>query len=234
MSARPRHLTYHFDGREEACLSFGEAAATRTILIIPPLFDEMNRARAMLVTAMRDLAARGVATLLPDIPGCNESLAPISSQTLAGWQGAMAAAAQQLKASHVASIRGGVLIDSGISLPRWRLAGAKGTSLLRTMLRTRIASDKEAGRTSSIDSLMADAQAAPIELSGYLLSATMLAELDAAIADEFVQAHAVALGEEPGQLWGKPVWLRAEPQEDPDMSAALAAELDRWSASCDG
>ncbi len=33
---------------------------------------------------------------------------------------------------------------------------------------------------------------------------------------------------------GTPLWLRAEPQDSAEMSAALAAELDRWSASCGG
>lgn len=234
MSAAPRHLTYSFDGHEEVCLAFGPDNATRRILIIPPLFDAMNRVRAMLVVAMRDLAERGIVAMLPDIPGCNESLAAISSQTIENWQGAMTAAAQQLSATHVASIRGGTLIDSGIALPHWRLASVKGASLLKTMLRTRIAADKEAGKTSSAETLMAAAQTAPIELSGYLLGADMLTGLDAALPDTSMGAHEVSVGEEPGQLLGKPIWLRAEPQEDPDMSAAFAAELDRWSASCGG
>lgn len=232
MSAAPRLLTYQFGGHDEACLTFGPEEASRRILIIPPLFDEMNRVRAMLVSAMRGLADRGIVTMLPDIPGCNESLTVISLQTIDSWQAAMTAAAQQLSTTHVASIRGGALIDAGIALPHWRLAPAKGGSILKTMLRTRIASDKEAGKTSSVESLMADVQAAPIELSGYFLCAGMLAGLDAATTDASVQAHEMIVGEEPGQLWGKPIWLRAEPQEDPDMSAALAAELDRWSASC--
>ena len=60
----------------------------------------------------------------------------------------------------------------------------------------------------------------------------MLAGLDGAIpSDAGVE---VTLGDGPGQLSGKPLWLRAEPQEDADMSVALAAEVDRWSASCGG
>lgn len=227
----PRHLSYHFEGNDEAVLSFGKLAAKRVILIVPPLFDEMNRVRAMLTGAMRELAVRGVATLLPDIPGCNESLAPISAQSISGWRNAMATAVNQFNATHVASIRGGALIDADIALPHWRLAGVKGASLLKTMLRTRIASDKEAGRTSSIESLMAEAQNGPIELSGYMLGSDMLVELETAIPSAQIQAHEVALGD---GFQGKPLWLRAEPQEDAEMSLALAAELDRWSASCAG
>jgi hypothetical protein len=201
------------------------------ILIVPPLFDEMNRVRAMLVGAMRGLALRDVMTLLPDIPGCNESLAPISSQSISSWRGAMVAAAAQLGATHVASIRGGTLIEADIALPHWRLAAIKGASLLKTMLRTRIASDKETGRISSMESLLSEAQQGPIELSGYMLSADMLAELDTAVPDAALQTCVIALGD---GLAGKPLWLRAEPQEDAEMSLALASELDRWSASCGG
>lgn len=231
MTPAPRHLSYHFDGRDEAVLSFGDAQAGRVILIVPPLFDEMNRVRAMLVGAMRGLALRDVMTLLPDIPGCNESLAAISSQSISSWRSAMVAAAAQLGATHVASIRGGVLIDADIALPHWRLAPVKGSSLLKTMLRTRIASDKESGRISSMESLLGEAQQGPIELSGYMLGADMLAELDAAVPEAAYQTSDIALGD---GLLGKPLWLRAEPQEDAEMSLALASELDRWSTSCGG
>ncbi len=234
MSVAPRHLSYHFEGLDEATLGFGDAQATRTILIVPPLFDEMNRVRAMLVGAMRDLAGRGVMTLLPDIPGCNESIAPISLQSIESWHRAMVVAAHQLGATHVASIRGGTLIEGHIPLPHWRLAGVKGASLLKTMLRARIASDKESGRNSSTESLITEVHGGPIELSGYMLSAAMLAELDAAVPDPVAQAHDIAIGDGPDALSGKPLWLRAEPQDDTDMSLALSAELDRWSASCGG
>ncbi len=228
MTSAPRHLSYHFEGFDEACLSFGDASAARRILIVPPLFDEMNRVRAMLVRAMRGLAERGVTTFLPDLPGCNESLARIAEQSIASWQQAMAAAVGQLGATHVASIRGGALVAGGTPLPQWRLAPVKGALLLKTMLRTRIASDKEAGLGSSIESLMAEGQSGPLDLSGYRLGAEMLAELGVAVPDDI--GFEAALGD----LAGKPLWLRAEPQEDAEMSAALAAELDRWSASCGG
>ena len=232
MNLAPRHLSYRFAGFDEACLSFGDAEANRVILIVPPLFDEMNRLRAVLVDAMRGLATCGVTTLLPDLPGCNESLAPIPEQTIESWTRAMTAAAESFGATHIASIRGGALIVSGIALPQWRLSSVKGASLLKTMLRTRIASDKEAGHLTTVDSLMTDAQSGPIELSGYLLGAEMLAGLDGAVPGDV--GVEVALGDDPGQLRGKPLWLRAEPQEDAEMSAALAAELDRWSALCGG
>lgn len=230
MSAAPVHLHYEFGGAHECCLSFGDAGANRTILIVPPLFDEMNRVRRMLANAMRRLAEGGARTLLPDLPGCNESLAQLAGQTIETWQNAVAAAALQLGATHVASIRGGALVDHNTGLPLWRLATVKGSALLKTMLRTRIAAEKEAGRTVTIEQLMAAAQSAPLELSGNLLGIAMLESLDSAEPVPTTNLREVALAD----IAGAPLWLRAEPQDDADMSTAIAADLDHWSASCAG
>ncbi len=230
MSGAPAHLYYDFGGQKEYCLSFGDVEASRCILIIPPLFDEMNRVRRTLVQAMRALAERGVRTLLPDLPGCNESAADLPVQTIETWQEAVAALALQLDATHIAALRGGALIDHKTSLPVWRLAPVKGSSLLKTMLRTRIAAEREAGRTVTIEQLMAAAQSSPLELSGYVLGMAMLESLDSALPAVVPDLHEAALTD----VNGSALWLRAEPQDDPAMSTALAANLDRWSASCGG
>jgi hypothetical protein len=230
VSGAPAHLYYDFGGQKEYCLSFGDVEASRCILIIPPLFDEMNRVRRMLVQAMRALAERGVRTLLPDLPGCNESAADLPVQTIETWQEAVAASALQLGATHIAALRGGALIDHKPSLPVWRLAPVKGSSLLKTMLRTRIAAEREAGRTVTIEQLMAAAQSSPLELSGYVLGMAMLESLDSSLPAVVPDLHEAALTD----VNGSALWLRAEPQDDPAMSTALAANLDRWSASCGG
>ena len=225
------YLTYSVAGRDEFCLSFGGDSARR-ILIIPPLFDEMNRMRRVLVSAMRDLAGRGVSNLLIDLPGCHESLSPLVEQSLDRWRDAVAAYATQLSVTHIASIRGGVLIDdSHLDLPHWRLASVKGASLLKTMIRTRIAGEKEAGNSVNEAELVMLAKTAPIELAGNMLGSDMVAQL--AIAEPVALANLVArkLGED---IVGSPLWLRAEPQDDAEFAAAIAADLDRWSASCGG
>jgi hypothetical protein len=226
----PEYRTYNFNGHDEFCLCFGTGNA-RQILIVPPLFDEMNRVRRMLVQAMRDLDTRGVGSMLIDLPGCNESLAKLEEQSLDGWRAAVAACADQLGATHMASLRGGSLIDDGIGLPHWRLAPVKGSSLLKTMIRTRIAGEKEAGRATSEAELMAATKTAPLELGGNLLGSDMIAQL--AIAEPVAVTNLTErkLGED---IAGSPLWLRAEPQDDAAMSASIAADLDRWSASCGG
>ena len=227
----PEYLTYTVAGHDEFFLNFGGDSARR-ILIVPPLFDEMNRMRRVLVSAMRDLAGRGIGSVLIDLPGCNESLAPLERQSLDSWRHAVATCASQLSVTHVASIRGGALIDeSHPELPYWRLAPVKGAALLKTMIRTRIAGEKEAGNSVSEAQLMAQADTAPIDLAGNLLGSKMVAQL--AVAEPVALANLAErkLGED---IIGSPLWLRAEPQDDAAFSANIAADLDRWSASCGG
>jgi hypothetical protein len=229
--AAPEYLTYTVARRDELCLSFG-GANSRRILIIPPLFDEMNRMRRVLATAMRDLASRDIGCVLIDLPGCNESLASLHDQSLNHWRDAVTACADQLNATHIASLRGGALIDRGKpALPHWRLAPAKGSSLLKTMIRTRIAGEKEAGKVVTEAAILAQAEAAPVELAGNLLGPAMLAQLAVAEPLALPQLTERKLGED---IMGAPLWLRAEPQDDPAFAANIAADLDRWSASCGG
>jgi hypothetical protein len=225
-----QYRSYNFNGHDEFCLCFG-AGHTRQILISPPLFDEMNRVRRMLVQAMRDLDARGVGSMLIDLPGCNESLARLEEQSLVSWRAAIAASEEQLGATHIASLRGGSLVDDAPALPHWRLAPAKGSSLLKTMIRTRIAGEKEGGKATTEAELMAAAQMAPLELGGNMLGPAMVAQLATAEPTPLANLTERRLGED---VVGSPLWLRAEPQDDPVMSASIAADLDRWSASCGG
>ena len=63
------------------------------MLILPALFDEANKLRHFTVEVMRRLDAAGIDSFLPDLPGCNESRAPLETQTLTGWREAAEAAA---------------------------------------------------------------------------------------------------------------------------------------------
>ncbi|HUQ14007.1 MAG TPA: hypothetical protein VM055_07000, partial [Novosphingobium sp.] len=97
---------------EEFARVAGPEGAPR-LLIVPALFEEANRTRRTLAQAMRALAARGVASVLPDLPGCNESLQPLELQTVEAWQAAVRAGAEHFAATHVLGIRGGALLLPG-------------------------------------------------------------------------------------------------------------------------
>jgi hypothetical protein len=227
----PEYRTYDFAGLGEQALCCGIGHGRR-ILILPPLFDEMNRVRRMLVQAMRMLEAHGCGSILPDLPGCNESLAKLEAQNLASWRAAVLAAAEQLGATHVAACRGGALLDDALpDLPHWRLAPVKGQSLLKAMIRTRIAGAKEEGIALTEAGLMAEAMAGPVSFAGNLLSPSMVTQLGEAVPAELGNIVERRLGED---VEGSTLWLRAEPQDDAAMSASLAQDWATWSQSCGG
>lgn len=205
-----------------------------TILIVPPLFEEANRTRRTLVLAMRALAADGFAALLPDLPGQNESLVPLEKVDLASWQNALAEAAATIDGPQIiASLRGGALIDHHPKAAAWwRLAPVGGASLLRTLMRARVAADREGGVTSSLDSLQAEAATAPLLLAGNRLSPAMIAQLGSAETQPVARLRTVTLGSGADAIAGTPLWLRAEPGEDAAMAKAIAADIAAWSTAC--
>lgn len=227
------NASYRFDGNDELCLRFGQHDAPK-LLILPPLFDEANRVRHLMVEFGRLLGDLGIASLLPDLPGCNESLVPLETASISLWQAALINCAEQLgPVTHIASLRGGALIDGALGdLPRWRLAPVKGGQMLRTMLRTRIASDREAGITSSSEALMETARTSGIELAGNSLSPCMIRELDSAAPSEGNAIRLMRFADDPleadGRIAGAPLWLRAEPAHDPAMAVAMAQDIAAW------
>lgn len=203
-----------------------------TILIVPPLFEEANRMRRTLVLAMRALAADGFAALLPDLPGQNDSLVPSGQVDLVRWRDALAGVAAGVDGPIiVASVRGGALIDDQAKAAAWwRMAPVGGASLLRTLMRARVSADREAGVASSLESLQEQAKAAPLLLAGNLLSPAMIAQLSASEAKPVEPLRTAGLGAD--GIAGTPLWLRAEPGEDPVMAGAIAADISAWSATC--
>lgn len=205
-----------------------------TVLIVPPLFEEANRTRRTLVLAMRALAARGFATLLPDLPGQNESLALLEDVDLMRWQAALAGIAAAIEGTVlIASVRGGALIDHRVGAAGWwRLVPAGGASLLRTLMRARVTADREAGLASSLESLHEAGKTAPLLLAGNKLSPAMIAGLGAAEVQPVAPLRNVALGGGDDMIAGTPLWLRAEPGEDAAMAEAIADDIAEWSGTC--
>ena len=203
-----------------------------TILIVPPLFEEANRTRRTLVLAMRALAAEGFAAVLPDLPGQNESLVPLERVDLVGWQDAVAQIAATIEGPVIiASVRGGALVDHQAEAEAWwRLAPIGGASLLRTLMRARVSADREAGVASSLDSLQEEAKNASLLLAGNRLSSAMIAQLGVSEAQAVAPLRSVGLGAD--GIAGTPLWLRAEPDEDAAMAAAIAADISIWSKTC--
>ena len=93
----------------------------RALLFLPPLFEEMNRTRALLASTMRALAAQGFECWLPDLPGTGESERALEEVSWQDWREAAAAAFEAAGASASVSLRGGALLDEAAPA-RWRIA----------------------------------------------------------------------------------------------------------------
>lgn len=187
------------------------------VLVLPAWFDEANRMRRFTVETMRHLHRLGIDCLLPDLPGCNESLAPLSEQTLAGWRDAACAAANGYGATHVLALRAGALIAPP-TLPGWRYAPQTGPKLLRGLIRARTIAAREAGRPETSEALMASGREAGIVLAGWPIGPDMFGELEQAEPPPSTLQRDIMQAE----LGGAGLWLRAEPGEDPAQAMALA------------
>jgi hypothetical protein len=207
------------DGRtgEELLVTF-DRKRTERVLVCPAWFDEANKLRRFTVEVMRRLEITGIDSFLPDLPGCNDSLAPLGVQTLEGWQAGMQAAAEAVGATHVLAIRAGALLAPA-TLPGWNYAPQSGSKLLRSMIRARTVAACEAGRAETAEALLALGRKEGLGLGGWTIGAAMLRALETA-----EPALAEGQGEIAQAMLGGPgLWLRAEPDEDASQADALAA-----------
>lgn len=202
---------------EETALVFDKAREHR-LLVLPAMFDEANKLRRQTVEVMHRLDLSGIDSFLPDLPGCNDSTQPLDKQTLADWQFAAEAAQLHFKATHCLTIRSGALLAPP-DLPGWRYAPTGGRSIIRSMIRARTIAAKEAGRDESSAQIDAMGRSLGVELAGWPLGSEMFTTLADSAAPEAPSLVDIAQGD----VGGAGLWLRAEPDEDPEQADALAA-----------
>jgi hypothetical protein len=203
-------------GGEEFALAF-DRGRERRILVLPAIFDEANKLRHFTVEVMRRLDAAGIDAFLPDLPGCNESPLAHGGQSMSSWRDAAAAAAEHFSATHTLAVRGGALCEPP-GLPALRYAPTTGASILRSLLRARILSSKEAGAAEDRDTLLAQGRLHGLELAGYWFGAKMIRTLETAEPSGGATLANVSQAE----IGGAGLWLRAEPDHDPAQAEALA------------
>ena len=202
---------------EELIVCHG-AGSESGLLIIPPLFGEHNLMRRLLVETMRRLADAQIDTVLPDLPGWNESLQSLDKQTLSSWRSAMADAARMHGVTHVLAVRSGALIVPP-GLPGWSYAPQSGSKLLRAMVRARTIASREPGQAESSDDLYAMGRKSGLELAGWPISPAMFRELE--LAEPLVGDILTEITQ--GEVGGAGLWLRAEPGDNSEQATRLAA-----------
>ena len=214
----------------EAMLRIGAKSAP-VIVILPPLFDEANRMRRLLVLVMRGLAEHGFAAILPDLPGTNDSIVATVDARFEDWGKAVQALAAEVNPVATIAVRGGALVDGMVTgVPHWRLSPETGARLLRDMVRATAVS--AAIKASDIET---QARAAPVRLAGNLIHPALYTAIEAASFDS-VDARTVRLEGDTGQadvhIPGAPPWRRAEPGDDPALVAAMIDDIAQWISTC--
>jgi alpha-beta hydrolase superfamily lysophospholipase len=213
--------TFGSDGRSEWLMRIGAETAP-AILFVPPLFEEMNRTRALLAAVMRRLAAQGFGCWLPDLSGTGESERELGEVTWSDWRHDVSAASAHVteKASKplIASLRGGVLLDDAAAgRGWWRCAPVDGLALQRDMVRAGLAG---------------------VEWAGYAPGDALKAGLAGATAAEVAPLRTVRLATDAQpadhKVDGPALWRRSEPGTSDALAEALAADLAEWSRACAG
>jgi hypothetical protein len=208
-------------GRQEWLMRIGADDAP-AILFLPPLFEEMNRTRALIAATMRRLAAQGFGCWLPDLSGTGESERELGQVEWDDWRHDVIAASAYVteKAGKplVASLRGGILLDDDATARGWwRFAPVEGLALQRDMVRAGLAG---------------------VEWAGYAPSEALKAGLAGATAAEVLPLRTVRLATDaqPADLKvdGPALWRRSEPGTSDLLADALAADLAEWSRTCAG
>ncbi len=221
MAAALAFLPFESDGRQEWLMRIGAEDAP-AILFVPPLFEEMNRTRALLAATMRVLAAQGFGCWLPDLGGTGESERGLAGVTWSDWRHDVTAAATYVtgKAGKplIAGVRGGVLLDDAAeACGWWRFAPVEGLALQRDMVRAGLAGVEWAGYAPG-DALKAGLAGATMADVSPLR--TVRLATDAQAADLKVD--------------GPALWRRSEPGTSDVLAEALAADLAEWSRTCAG
>lgn len=236
MSAQLGYRSYDWGGSREWLAEIG--GGTTTILIVPPLFEELNRCRALLAGLMRGLAAAGLRAILPDLPGTGESPRELAQVEWEDWIGALQGLSSSVsnngQAVHLASFRGGCILETDIrALSRWRFAPAAGPALARDLIRARQAASPDKPRADSIE---AQARAVATEFAGYLIPPGMFGALLDARTPDHATRRTVRLATDPAaadlKLDGKPLWRQAEPGNDAELAAAIASDIALWVRTC--
>lgn len=206
--------------REEWLMRLGRPHAP-AILFVPPLFEEMNRTRALIAAAMRWLAKRGQGCWLLDLSGTGESTRDLGEVAWGDWRhdvtSAAAYIAEKARKPLIASFRGGALVDDGAEARGWwRLAPVDGAAVARDMVRSGLAGG--------------------VEWAGYAPSAALRAALEAAAPASVRSLRIVRLASDArsadAKLEGPALWRRSEPGNSAALAEAVAADLHKWSREC--
>lgn len=237
---------YDWAGGREAMLRFGPADGP-VVVVAMPLLEEWNRTRAFVVTILRRLAERGIASAVPDLPAQGESLVATADVRLEHWQDAFAAAcvaaADDGAPYATISIRGGALVEQSAPVrARWRLSPLTGHELVGELGRlAQLADDmrhpentslRRLGMSSLVPCIGEMRDVAGNCVHGELLDA--LAEVDEVLQQGSVRIVRLESDPRPAdrKLPGRPLWRASEPDIDEALVRTITDDIQDWLTTC--
>ena len=234
---------YDWDGGREAMLRFGPDTGPVMVAALP-LLEEANRTRTFVIGLLRALASRGIASVLPDVPGQGESLLPTGTLTILRLAEALETVTDRFHAegrrTYALGIRSGTLLDyCALHSGRWHLSPVDGQQVLRDLHRTWLAGGDRPPYARDLTAMMFGDDD-PVEIAGNLLTSDFLSSLSAAtpLDQPGIPRRVVRLASDPRPadrtIDAAPLWRRAEPGDDSALAALLADDIADWLRTCDG
>jgi exosortase A-associated hydrolase 2 len=164
------------------------------VLIVPPFAEEMNKTRPMLSVVAQELAARGVASVLPDLYGTGDSAGEFRDGDWDVWlddleRAAAWAGEQGCTVSRMLAVRLGCILAS-----EWASRAAAtvektvfwqpvsdGERFMTQFLRLRLAASMMEDRKETVSGLREQLRAGEtLEVAGYELARGLVAQIDSA------------------------------------------------------
>ena len=213
------------------------AGAGDVVVMLPPLFEELNKSRRMYALQARSFASRGIIAILPDLYGIGDSEGDISTASLQIWHQDLGSVMQWVGESvkphriHVFGLRAAALffemIDTTVSpVANWVLWSPieRGSRLVRDLFRQALIVARNRGDGSITSKALKERVAAQgyIEISGYRLSADLLVQLENTSVAQSVPAHVGVH------------WFDVRAGLDPGAGVREPASVGRWrDAGCE-
>jgi exosortase A-associated hydrolase 2 len=216
-------------------LRHGPPGARRSVLVVPPFAEEMNKCRRMITLVALRLSERGIATVIPDLYGTGDSGGEFVDADWDTWRDDVSRVARWTVENvgpleGVLAIRLGAALavavaqDGGISGVRqtvlWQPV-LDGKRFLNQFLRLRVAAAMASGTQESASELRRRLNSGEaLEIAGYELSPPLAEALERV-------APPAALP--PGL--GAMLWAEVSTGADPALPAPSQAAVDRYRAA---
>jgi exosortase A-associated hydrolase 2 len=218
-------------GRILVVARFPRKGHGHSVLVVPPFAEEMNKSRRAIALLADELAARGVATLLPDLGGTGDSAGEFADADWDAWRSDVVAAARWAEAEGwpvdaVLGIRLGCVLAAEavrrmpqpVSRTVFWAPVPDGQAYLTQFLRLRVAatmvSDGPAESTASLRSRLQAGEV--LQIAGYALGPGLARQLDG-----------IRLADAVSPALGELCWMEVTRTEPPEMTEAAGRTIEK-------